>query len=285
MKDSRFIELTRHVSLCSEAALTVDGRVLKPDYASAYGECYLAHAFPVTTVDGTGLHPQVVANSYRSMLFKVVDLLHIIRAYNPEQNDRDRVLGSVIGAEFPAMPDGGWRLETDRAKAPGIRAVFVIHRQLEQAEEIIQSQVEGVMQWTVSMENNYDPETSGFLVAGKRGIEQWEETTPEDLRRAGYIYVPGPEAPEDLLACFDSQQTKMLSPFRNQETTYLLGGLNGQVRFKGIGLTPLGKEKEARLSQMMASGVSYADLEGLITPAVLRPFRKTLNFISAGALK
>ncbi len=285
MKESRSLELTRHVSLCSEGALTVNGRALIPDHASAYGECFLAHAFPVTTVDGTGIMPQVVANSYQSMLFKVVDLLHIIRAYNPRENKQDRVLGTVIDVEFPPMPEGGWDLAADRAQAPGIRAVFVIHRQLEQAEDLIQSQLAGVMQWTVSMENNYDPETSGFLVelegsSGGRGLEPWREATPEYLQRRGYVYVPLPQAPKELLACFDGEQTKMLKRFRDQETTFLLGGLDGQIKFKGIGLTPLGKEKEARLSQMLASGVSYVDLEGMLTPAVFAPFRKTLNFIN-----
>ncbi|MGN6553265.1 MAG: hypothetical protein ACTHLW_06040 [Verrucomicrobiota bacterium] len=289
MKPYRTCELTRHVSLCSDGGLTVDGAILTPDYASAYGECYLAHAFPVTTVDGTAMLPQVVYNSHRSMLFKVVDLLHMIRAYNPAENKRDRVLGSVIGVDFPKMPEGGWPLETERDRAPGIRAVFVIHRQLEQAEDIIQSQLAGVVQWTVSMENNYDPDTSGFLVqlegsSGARGIESWQDSTPDFLRERGFVYVPYPEAPGALRDCFDSDATKIIKPYCDQETTFLLGGLNDRVSFKGIGLTPLGKEKEARLSQMLASGVSYVDLEGMLTPRVLVPFRKTLNLWQGSCL-
>jgi hypothetical protein len=34
----------------------------------------------------------------------------------------------------------------------------------------------------------------------------------------------------------------------------LFGGLNGRAQFRGTGLTPLGKEAEARVAQMLASG-------------------------------
>ena len=84
------------VSLCAERAIEIGGQVLQPDASTAYVEFFLSHAFPVTTVDRTGLHPQVVANSYRTMLHKVFDLNHLMKSYDPAHNLRDRVLGTVV---------------------------------------------------------------------------------------------------------------------------------------------------------------------------------------------
>jgi len=62
------------VRLCSEEAIEIAGQMLVPDQTRAYVEFFMAHAFPVVVAsDGTALHPQVVANSYRSLLHKVFD--------------------------------------------------------------------------------------------------------------------------------------------------------------------------------------------------------------------
>jgi hypothetical protein len=279
-------EITRRVALCGREAISIGGQVLTPDLTRAYMECELAHAFPVVTVDNTALHPQVVANSYHSMLHKVLDLGHLIVAYNPDENARDRVLGTVIAVEFPANEEhrtsniehrtsnGEWTVQSERSKAPGIRAVSVIHRQLEDAEEIIQLQKAGKLQWAVSMEDKYDEDECGFCICGRREVEKWEESTPEDLRTLGFTYVPYLEAPDELKSCFDLKNTKISADWKKQETIMLLGGLNGSVHFMGIGLTPLGKEKEARVTQMLASGIAFAEVDGEAIPELLAPLKR-----------
>jgi len=102
----RVIERTARVALCGEQAIEIGGQVLRADKSSAYVEFFLSHGFPVTTIDGTGIHPQVVANSYRTMLHKVFDLNHLMKGYDPENNPRDRILGTIVGVEFPAYAPG-----------------------------------------------------------------------------------------------------------------------------------------------------------------------------------
>ena len=53
---STSFEVTTRVALCGRS-LTIAGQTLTPDEHTAYLECRLAHAFPVTTCDSTALHP------------------------------------------------------------------------------------------------------------------------------------------------------------------------------------------------------------------------------------
>lgn len=276
---SKSTELSRKVALCGQNAIEINGQVLTPDITKAYGESFQAHAFPVVTLFGTALHPQVVANSFRSMKHQLLDLHHLIVAYDPEENPRDRSLGSIVDVEFPPTPEGGWKVQSSKSSAPCIRAVWVVHRQLEDAENIITLQRTGQIKWTVSMEHKYYMETSGYIVQGKDGVDKWEKSTPGDLRGMGYIYVPHEEAPEELQACFDDEKCKILEDFKDQKVVCLLGGLSGTIHFMGIGLTPIGKEKEAYISQMLASGISYVDIDGELVPRVMAPLQRTLGLL------
>ena len=273
---ARVIERTARVALCGERVIEIGGQRLQADKSSAYVEFFLGHGFPVTTIDGTGIHPQVVANSYRTMLHKVFDLNHLMKEYDPQNNPRDRILGTVVGVEFPAFaqsygaaspptPEGGWKVQGERSAAPGIRAVAVMHKQAELVPQILRQHADG-KQWTVSMEQEYYVSNSGFLVsrreppsrgsygaAGWDEEEEWNRKTPEDLREQGWVYVPASGAPMALLDCFDPEKSKITSTFLGRETIILFGGLAGTVRFYGVGMTPEGREKEAAIGQMLAS--------------------------------
>ena len=278
---ARVIERTARVALCGEQAIEIGGQVLRADKSSAYVEFFLSHGFPVTTIDGTGIHPQVVANSYRTMLHKVFDLNHLMKEYDPKSNPRDRILGTIVGVEFPAYapgasafaeatadrtagrpstPEGGWKVQGERSAAPGIRAVAVMHKQAELVPQLLAQHAEG-KPWTVSMEQEYYVGNSGFLIAHEthEPHEKWEEgepwaaNTPEDLRGLGWVYVPATLAPMELLDCFDPEKSKITKHYLGRETIILFGGLDGTVRYYGVGLTPEGREKEAAIGQMLAS--------------------------------
>ena len=215
---ARVIERTARVALCGERVIEIGGQRLQADKSSAYVEFFLGHGFPVTTIDGTGIHPQVVANSYRTMLHKVFDLNHLMKEYDPQNNPRDRILGTVVGVEFPAYaqgatagmpasPEGGWKVQGQRSAAPGIRAVAVMHKQAELVPQILRQHADG-KQWTVSMEQEYYVSNSGFLIGqdgrdGQDELQEWDRKTPEDLRELGWVYVPASGAPMPLLDCFD----------------------------------------------------------------------------------
>ena len=57
----------------------------------------------------------------------------------------------------------------------------------------------------------------------------------------------------ELLQCIDPEQSKIIKKYRGRDVTILFGGLDGTVRYYGVGLTPLGKEPEAAVGRMMAS--------------------------------
>ena len=298
----RVIERTARVALCGEQAIEIGGQVLRADKSSAYVEFFLSHGFPVTTIDGTGIHPQVVANSYRTMLHKVFDLNHLMKGYDPENNPRDRILGTIVGVEFPAYapgasafaeatadrtadrpstPEGGWKVQGERSAAPGIRAVAVMHKQAELVPQLIAQHAEG-KPWTVSMEQEYFVGNSGFLVAHETH-EKWEEgeawavKTPEDLRELGWVYVPATLAPLELLDCFDPEKSKITKPYLGRETIILFGGLDGTVRYYGVGMTPAGREKEAAIGQVLASQTGLMEgIPGLVeVSAIVELLRKT----------
>jgi len=252
------IRQNSRVSFCSQKALEINGQTFTPDPYNAYIEFFLSHAFPVVTCDNTAIHPQVVANSYLTMRGKVFDLAHIIRAYNPEENARDRVLGTIMEVEFVLADDRladarNLKVQNDKTKAPGIRAVAVMHKQLEGVKQILSRYADRSVRWTVSMEQDYFEEDSGFLVKGKKGVEEFLDATPDDLAKLGYVYVPFPSAPSGLLDCFNPQESRIEQPFLKQPVVILFGGLDNAIFYKGAGLTPEGKEEEARVSQMLAS--------------------------------
>ena len=142
-----------------------------------------------------------------------------------------------------------------------------MHKELQGVPEIINTWADGRTvlgdgEWTVSMENELDLAESGFLVEGRFGVELFVEGTPPDLLGMGYVYVPAKIAPLPLLQCVNSAEddarqqnnsTRIVRQFQNQKTILLVGGLNGSIRFSGVGLTPLGKEKPARVTKILAS--------------------------------
>ena len=67
------------------------------------------------------------------------------------------------------------------------------------------------------------------------------------------MYVPAALAPLELLDCFDPEKSKITKSYLGRETIILFGGLDGTVRYYGVGMTPAGREKEAAIGQVLAS--------------------------------
>lgn len=273
---TRTSEVTERVVLSELAApreIRINGQSLVPDKYTAFVEFHLAHGFPVTTVDGFALHPQVVANSYRSLLWKPFDFAHMIRSYDPESIARDRIVGCIVGVEFPEKPLGGWKVQGSRSAAPGIRAVAAMFKAAEGVDRILGQFQSGRKRWTVSREMDFAPDDCGFLVRDRGASDDvggvlapWRERTPEDLRALGWCYIPIGDAPADLLGVLSperARQREVSKSWQGRTVLLLLGGLDGQVMFKGTGLTPVGKENEAEIAQMLASE-HIVDAEGLL---------------------
>jgi hypothetical protein len=237
-------------------AVTCAGQTFEPDDTKAYVEFSLSHGFPVVTSDRTAIHPQVVANSYASLLHQVFNLGHAMRAYDPENTPRDRLLGSVVAVEFPEAPGtGGWKVQADPAKAPGIHGVAVMHKLAEGVAQILGQHLTGKRRWTVSMETQFFLEESGFLVgesdALAKDIGSAAEETPSDLRDLGYLYVPWAKAGA-VMGAWDEERTRIKPAYQARRILFLLAGFAGRVHYNGVGLTPWGKEPAATVRQMVA---------------------------------
>lgn len=232
--------------LCGDNVVQCAGQTFVPDRHTAFVDCSLAHAFPVDVGDYKAFHPAVLANSWRSMLYKVFDIGHMVRAYDPKENPRDRIVGTVVAVEY----NGATKVTGTREEAPGLRAVAAMARKAEGVEQVISQHVSGRMPWTVSLEVDYKPLDSGFVVSSDCGEES--EFTPEDLKAAGYEYWPLLKAPDGLFETFDTETKELVGKWNGVQPLLLMGGLDGKVEFKGIGLTPLGKEPEAYIASMTA---------------------------------
>ena len=239
MKPTITLGTARGVQLCSasevgEAGITIAGETFVPDAATAYVEFFLSHAFPVyldvaepgSEPYRTTIHPQTVANSYRTLRGKVLNFAHIMRSYDPEKNVRDRMFGTVMAVELSGpdgpltTPEGGWKVQGDPLQAPGIRAVAALHKNAEGVLNVIDTWQQGKTpfggtEWTVSMENEATISDGGFLLK-KMEDGRWKMEderlgefaamgqTPDDFKALGWIYVPWALAPADLRSCLDA---------------------------------------------------------------------------------
>lgn len=268
---ARHFEVSSAVQFCADGAIEIGGQRLLADETKSYVEFRLSHGFPVTTSDRTCIHPVTVRNSFQSMLHQVFNLGHIMRAYNPDEHARDRMLGSIVGVEFTGPSHGGIRVQGERAKAPGIRAVAVMHKLAEGVDRILGGHQSGKRRWTVSMENMFSLLDCSFLVRDEKSELASEFTTPEDLLELGWTHVPFSAAPEKLMDCFDGKKVAIKSAWGRREVLLLIGGLGAKIHYQGVGLTPLGKEPEAEVLSMMASGWAGAEMEDAGLSALLEP--------------
>jgi hypothetical protein len=283
------------VSDTENQGITIAGETFVPDTATAYVEFFLSHAFPVyldvpnpgEEPARTAIHPATIANSYRSLRGKVLNLGHLMRAYDPENNTRDRIFGTVMAVEFPETPSDGWKVQGDPELAPGIRAVAAMHKNAEGVKQALESWQNGRTpfsdtQWTVSMENEAYLEEGGFLLKAESGkaksgkfegeLKQFEPqwvATPEDFRGLGWLYVPWADAPKDLQKTLkDGGEIALaVDNYEGHELLFLNGGLNGKIFYYGVALTPAGKESRARVGRMVASAESNLDLAATVAVA------------------
>lgn len=260
--ESAISQLGGTLRLCAADAptLTCAGRTFTPDASTAYAEVFLSHAAPVMTRHGEGLSPWTVRRSYASLEGKPVNRDHRMVAYDPERIKADAIIGFTAAVEYPW--DG--RLAATPDKATGIRCVVGLYKNASGMAGIIgRSQARG--EYAVSMEVKYVNSESGFLI---RAPGLAPVSTPADWSNAGWSYVPSLSADQELLATRDWKKSLMKGRartgnalcgwYKGQETYWLMGGLDGQVHYAGIGWVKYGAEPTARVGVMLASDTGVA---------------------------
>lgn len=263
MSDERTTRvLAEATTFCAaRSSITFGDTVFVPDLFKAYVEFHLSHGFPVITTDRTAVHPAVVEKTYKTMLHQVFNLGHIMKSHVEGDYSHDRVVGSVVAVEFPKAPKGGWKVQSSREKAPGIRGCAVLHKAADGVPTILEQHLSGKLEWTVSMEITYFPEQSGFLVGKGVDVAYAQKSegrgqrsgTPPDIAALGYDYVPWNEAGPQLRNCWDDGPGGMKEEWRDADLYLLLGGLDGDNAYRGVGLCPAGKEPEAGVATMVAA--------------------------------
>jgi hypothetical protein len=229
------------------------GQRFEPDDTKAYVECRISHSFPSVLFYGSALHPQVIQNSYQTMLHQKVDLMHLVKVYDKDKISRDRIVGSVVAVEFPVR-GSAWPIPKSVDDAPCIRAVMAIYKQAEGVDRVLGQHQSGRQRWTVSQEIMHERQTGVFLVKGKSG--GFSSTHPE-FAALGYEVINWDAAPDSLRAVLPNRAGGKVKPWKDGTTTrdvvFLMGGLNGSVTYEGIGLVQEGAEPEAEISRVLAS--------------------------------
>lgn len=241
-------------SMCENAVETSYG-VFVPDEFTAYFDVRFSAAFPTVTAFGSCLHPQVIANSYQSMLHKIVNIGHTVRAYDDSGKTRDRIIGTVVAVEYPQLANPNLRWQVSKDSIPSVRAVLAIGKQAQGVDRIIGQHQSGRRQWSVSMEMLFSLEDSGFVV--KRNVSNTQvyygQDTPYDIAGLGYQYVAYEKADKDLKDTWDRKKGRICKKYQDNDTYLMQGGLGGKVMYFGIALTDSPAEPAASLDKIMAS--------------------------------
>lgn len=247
--------------------IEIAGQKLIPDDTKGYLLCRLAFGFPVVNEFGQAFHPQVIANSYTTMLHQNVNLEHTMVAYDPEKNRQDKVVGSVVAVDFPRNPLGGWKIDPDPAKAPFITAAASFTKLARGMDTIIGKHLSGKHTYSVSLEAAFPFSETAFAVQLKDG-QKPKFNTPADMLAAGWEYVPVMEAPDELLLTYSVKKKRIISDFNNRKVVQMVGGLNNAVHFAGFAIVAYQAEQPAEILQMAASQTDET------VTKVLDPLRK-----------
>jgi len=234
------------LTLCS-GPVEINGRTIEPDDTKAVIECRLLFAFPAVNYYGFGVHPAVIGRSYRSLELQKVDLLHLVKSYDPETITHDRIIGTVAGVEFPREPAGGWRAVKEQS--PCVRAILSIYKQAQGVDRLLGQHLGGRKEWTTSIEYSYQRKSGIFCVNGKPDAH-----TPQDLAELGWKSIPFTEAPEELLATLPTRPYHRIKEWNGKAVAFLCGGVAGQISCEGIGLVENSAEEQAVITRVLADG-------------------------------
>ncbi|HXJ55266.1 MAG TPA: hypothetical protein VNU68_01260 [Verrucomicrobiae bacterium] len=253
----------RESALFSGQAVELGGQTFTPDETKGYFKFCFSHAFPVVTAYGQGLHPNVVAISYNSLLHQPVNFEHQMVAYDKDKIAHDKVLGSVVAVEFPRTPGGRWTVSADKQSAPAITGVASFAKLARSMDRVVGKHQTGRHNYSVSMEVQYAYADSMFAVELKPGAKA-NRGTPDDMARAGWEVIPMTEADDELLATFSVRKKRIVSDYRGARVYQLMGGLDKPVHYAGMGVVHYPAEQEAQILQMAASRTPL--LTGVLDP-------------------
>ncbi len=214
---------------------------LKPDDFKAYVRFRIATAFP--NVIGPemhgrffGFHPQVLANSYRTLLHQQINLGHLLKAYGAY---RDRIIGGAVGVQIGNLQRGPRQnIAGSVEQAQYLDVVAVIYKSAEGVRDLLGGHISARQKQSVSIE-------SGGPLAD-HGIYDPRDGTILNLAAAAELY-PG-------LLTKHKERGLQIGKVDGVQFALAPGGENGTVQFKGVGVTPNpAEQKTARIIDLKAA--------------------------------
>ena len=241
----------RHARLLAEGGPFAGKYV--PDATKAYVEFEICHSLPFVAgpaqVGGyCGFHPAALSRSHEGLRHQQTNLNHMIRAYDPQNIPRDRIIGAVVDTYYPPEPDGGWVIPESVDGAIPLLVLGVVFKQAQGAMDMLTKHVEGKQTWSVSIECTCASlDDLGIWVPDKQELVpicQADDALLEKLSRdaSGHIQVGNDDLGSPLALCY--------------------GAISGNIIFEGVGYTtsPAESEAEIRGIRMSASaGMSDED--------------------------
>jgi hypothetical protein len=218
---------------------------LEPDDAKAYVGFRICKSLPSIAGPEShgrwfGTHPQVIANSYRSLLHQQTNLEHLLKFHGAR---RDRIVGTVVGVAFPEKPGRGWEIPESVEKAPMIEVVAVLHKYAEGVDHLIGGHQSSKKPKSVS-------------------IEAWSPH-PYILDPGSMEFVPLAEAEARFAGAVTWTEEKgwQAGLFEGRQLAFAPGGTDKIVQYEGVGYTGTPAERPAHITEIraeLADGVRLA---------------------------
>ncbi len=210
---------------------------LKPDDYKAYVRLKICTSFPLVHGPESsgkffGFHPQVLANSHRSILHQQTNLMHQLKVHGAY---RDRIVGTVVGVAFPENRRA-WEIPEDPDKAPSMEVIAVLHKA-----------AEGVATWLGNHQSGRQRSAVSIEVAPL--LSQIGIFNPAD--RSILSISDAQEAYPNAIT-FDEKTGIHTGKWDGNQLGLALGRENDTINFQGYGYVPRGAEKTAKITDIRA---------------------------------
>lgn len=214
---------------------------LKPDDFKGYFRFRIATAFPAVIgpeMHGRyfGFHPQVLVNSYRSLLHQQTNLGHMLKCYGAY---RDRIMGGIVGVSVANLTGGPKQKIADSvAAAQYLDVVAVIYKMAEGVKDLLGNHASARQKTNVSIE-----------VATTRA-DLWVY----DPRDGSIVSLADAARLYPKLLTNDPEKGLQIGKVDGVQFALAAGGEDRFVPFRGVGYTPNPAEaKTARIIDLKAA--------------------------------
>lgn len=233
------------------------GLGFKADSWKAYVEFEICHSLPniigpVQEGNYVGYTAETLAMSHTGLMHQQMNLRHLLKAYDPKNITRDRIVGCVVATWFPKAPLGGWKMGASGKQAPAIKAVAVVFKLAEGVNSMLGQHMASREKQSVSIES----------ITSLSNIGLWRPSVPDQV-------VPLLDAGE-MESCISRSESGNLVVGEYQgEQVVMIYGTGKPVDFRGVGFTPRPAETAAEITSINAE-MDGGDLHAIAAEAVDR---------------